>query len=83
MRTKLKDIVRDKTEDIENKIQNIIASQIQEDLMHSIRETDALENTILDQLTERISMIEQYTPTTKSETKQPGNLLGKNLPLPF
>lgn len=83
MRTRLKDIIQNQMEGIENKLMDIIASRIHDNIIDSIRDTDSLEDTVLGQLSERISLAGKGSQEKKGDTKQPVELLKKGLPLPF
>lgn len=83
MRTKFRDIIQNQMGGIKNNLKNVITSRINNDLMDSIRDTDSLENTILGQLSERMSLADKAPEEKVGGTKEPVDLLKKGLPLPF
>ena len=83
IRTKLRDIIQDQMGGIESKLKDIIASRIHDNLTDSIRDTDSLEDTIMGQLSERMSLAGTAPEESSGGTKQPLDLLKKKLPLPF
>ena len=83
MRTKLRNIIQDQMGGIESKLKNIIASRIHNNLIDSTRDTDSLEDTILGQLSERISLAGKAPEEKSGGAKQPADLLKKGLSLPF
>lgn len=83
MRTKLKDIVQDRLGDIESKLKGVIASRIHETRIQSMQDTDSLETAILNQLSERMTLIGRVPQDTSDGAQQPLDLLKKGLPLSF
>ncbi|MBN2569967.1 MAG: TIGR03545 family protein [Deltaproteobacteria bacterium] len=84
IRTKLGDIVQEQLGGFENRLRDAMASRIQKQMIDSIRETNSLEDFILGQLSERISLAGTVTEKEAGgDTKQPATLLKKGLPLSF